>query len=126
MSEQVKGPAIGLMVVAGLGVVMQILSILMNVLGTGMGAMAGGDEGMMQMFSGVAGIVFSIIGIVVGLVIFFGALKMMKLQSYGFSMATAIVAMIPCISPCCLLGLPIGIWALVVLMKPEVKAAFQG
>jgi hypothetical protein len=32
--------------------------------------------------------------------------------------------MIPCISPCCLLGLPIGIWALVVLLKPEVKAAF--
>ena len=36
-----------------------------------------------------------------------------------------IIAMVPCISPCCLVGLPIGIWALVVLMKPEVKAAFR-
>ncbi len=34
-------------------------------------------------------------------------------------------AMIPCVSPCCLLGLPLGIWALIVLVKPEVKAAFQ-
>lgn len=38
----------------------------------------------------------------------------------------AILAMIPCVSPCCLLGLPLGIWALIVLLKPEVKAAFQG
>jgi hypothetical protein len=40
-------------------------------------------------------------------------------------MAASIIAMIPCVSPCCLLGLPIGIWALVVLMKPEVKSAFH-
>jgi len=36
----------------------------------------------------------------------------------------SILAMVPCISPCCLLGIPIGIWALVVLMKPEVQQAF--
>ena len=33
--------------------------------------------------------------------------------------------MVPCISPCCLVGLPIGIWALVVLNKPEVKGSFH-
>jgi hypothetical protein len=32
---------------------------------------------------------------------------------------------VPCISPCCLVGLPIGIWALVVLNKPEVKSSFH-
>ena len=37
----------------------------------------------------------------------------------------AIVAMIPRISPCCLLGLPFGIWALVVLSNGTVKAAFR-
>jgi hypothetical protein len=37
---------------------------------------------------------------------------------------TSIVAMVPCLGPCCIVGIPIGIWALVVLMKPEVKAAF--
>jgi hypothetical protein len=29
------------------------------------------------------------------------------------------------VSPCCFIGLPIGIWALIVLAKPEVKAAFH-
>jgi hypothetical protein len=32
--------------------------------------------------------------------------------------------MIPCLSPCCCLGLPIGIWALVVLLDNNVKASF--
>jgi hypothetical protein len=60
----------------------------------------------------------------VGAAILFGALKMMRLQSYGWAMAAAILAVIPCLSPCCCLGIPFGIWALVVLSKPEVKAAF--
>jgi hypothetical protein len=50
---------------------------------------------------------------------------MKNLQSYGLAMTASIVAMIPCISPCCILGLPFGIWALVILNRPEVKAAFR-
>jgi hypothetical protein len=33
--------------------------------------------------------------------------------------------MIPYISPCCCLGLPIGIWALVVLNNEQVKSSFR-
>jgi hypothetical protein len=40
-------------------------------------------------------------------------------------MTASVIAMIPCISPCCIVGLPIGIWAMVVLSKPEVKSAFH-
>jgi ABC-type proline/glycine betaine transport system permease subunit len=51
---------------------------------------------------------------------------MRKLKSYSFAMAMLILNMIPCCnSCCCLVGLPIGIWGLTVLMKPEVKRAFQ-
>ena len=48
-----------------------------------------------------------------------------KLESYTFAIIATIIAMVPCISPCCIVGLPIGIWALVVLNKPEVKGAFS-
>ena len=40
-------------------------------------------------------------------------------------MTAAIVAVIPCVAPCCLLSLPFGIWALVVLGDSSVKAAFR-
>ena len=72
------------------------------------------------------GLVFNFIGGVVAIVVITGALKMKRLQSYPFAMIASIIAMIPCISPCCLLGLPFGIWALVVLSDPQVKAAFRG
>jgi hypothetical protein len=65
-----------------------------------------------------------VLSIVIGGLILFGALKMMRLQSYGLAMAASILAVIPCLSPCCCLGIPFGIWSLVVLKKPEVKSAF--
>ena len=52
-------------------------------------------------------------------------LKMKNLESYSFAMAASIIAMIPCIGPCCLLGIPFGIWSIVVLGDAQVKAAFR-
>ena len=93
-----------------------------------MGASGQGQPEMpawVHAMSGGVGVIFNVIGLIVSVVIFMGALKMKKLESYNFAMAATIVAMVPCISPCCFVGLPVGIWALVVLLKPEVKGAFQ-
>jgi len=125
-AEKVSGPAIGLMVTAGLGFVLQALSLVLNLVGSSlMATQSQGNEAIAQMFSGVAGSIFAGIGMLVAVVIFMGALKMKKLQSHGFAMTASVIAMLPCVSPCCVLGLPIGIWALVVLNKPEVKSAFH-
>jgi hypothetical protein len=57
-----------------------------------------------------------------------GGLRMRNLQSYGLSVFGAVTAAIPCVScsGCVGLGAVIGIWALVVLMSADVKAAFHG
>jgi len=125
-AEQVKGPATGLIVVAVLGVVLQTISLIFNLAGASILANARmPNEAWAKMFSGTIGAVSSIIGILVSGIILFGGMKMKKLESYGMAMAASIIAMIPCFSPCCLIGLPIGIWAVVVLSKPEVKSAFH-
>lgn len=130
VERMVSGPATGLMITAIVGIVFSVLGLLMNLLGMGMAGLGGalGEFGaadtFLPMMSGAFAIMSSIIGIGIGVLILFAASKMKKLESHGLSIAGAIVAMIPCISPCCILGLPIGIWALVVLLKPEVKAAF--
>ncbi len=56
-----------------------------------------------------------------------GAATMLRLRAYALSVIGAVAAAIPCIScsACCGLGEGIGIWALVVLMNEEVKAAFR-
>jgi hypothetical protein len=58
--------------------------------------------------------------------VFFGALKMKNLQSYGLSMAAAIVACLPICGPCCgCISIPLGIWSLIVLNQADVKQAFR-
>lgn len=125
--DQVNGPAIGLIVTAALGFCVQVLSLVMHLAGTSIMAAQQqmGNEALANMFSGTLGVVMAIVGMLVSLFILFGALKMRKLENYGLVMTASIIAMIPCISPCCLIGLPIGIWAVVILSKPEVKNAFH-
>jgi hypothetical protein len=123
---QVNGPAIGLIITAVLGFLVQLAALLMNILGVSIGALQSGrGDAWINMFTGTIGIVSSIITMLIAGLILFGALKMKKLESYGWGITASILALAPCISPCCLVGLPIGIWALVVLSKPEVKSAFH-
>jgi hypothetical protein len=126
VAERVQGPAIGLMVVAVVGGLLQIASLIMRMVAPAiMASSRMPNQAWASMFSGTIGVVSAVIGLLVSGVIFLGAMKMKSLESYGLAMAASIIAMIPCFSPCCLLGLPIGIWALVVLSKPEVKSAFH-
>jgi hypothetical protein len=61
---------------------------------------------------------------VFGLLIVLGGVKLMNLSGRALPITASILAMIPCTSSCCcLLGLPAGIWALVLLGRPEVSAA---
>jgi hypothetical protein len=80
----------------------------------------------MQYMSGGVGIVSAIIGLAVSGFIIWASMQMKQLHKWTMAVAASIVAMIPCIGPCCIIGLPIGIWSVVVLMKPEVKSAFVG
>lgn len=126
--SRVKGPAIGLMIAAGVGIFFDIISLILNVLGVGLAGLAGGasrEEQLFSAFTGTVGIIVGIFTLIMGIVIIVGALRMKSLTSYGFAVASSVLAMIPCVSPCCILGLPIGIWALVVLLDKDVKAAFH-
>ena len=57
-------------------------------------------------------------------IIICAALQMKALRKHGFAMTGAILALIPC-NLAWVFGLPFGIWALVVLSKPEIKSAFR-
>jgi hypothetical protein len=129
-AAMINGPAIGLIVTGALGALGAVSGIIMNALGMTInqfGPNQGGPQfsKAINMFAGGAGIVQSIVHIALAAVILYGALQMKKLINFRLALATSILALAPCLSPCCLLGLPFGIWALVVLNKPEVKSAFQ-
>jgi len=125
-SAEVQSPATGLMVTGIIGGVFALLGLLMNIFGAGLGTMMEeGQEQFVQMLSGGLGIVQSLIGLVVAGFIFYAAQQMKNLENWGLAMGGSIVAMVPCVSPCCIIGLPIGIWCVVVLNKDYIKNAFR-
>jgi hypothetical protein len=130
--DAVNMPAIGLIVTAILGFVAHMFSVVWTLFVGRMQSpppeMPPGMERMTTMVTGVTGaigIVTAILGVIMSVLVLYGALRMKKLSGYNWAMTAAILALIPCIGPCCLAGIPIGIWALVVLSKPEVKDAFH-
>jgi hypothetical protein len=104
-----------------------VLVLLVNVILTAAGVEMPGTEGFSrELPPGVNAAILVTSGVLqVGLAILMwvGATRMARLQSWGLSLAAAIAALLPC-SCCCILGLPLGIWAIVILAKPDVKAAF--
>jgi hypothetical protein len=80
------------------------------------------DEFKQQMV--LQGGIGSVIAALCSLVTTIGGMRMRAASNRGLAMTGAILGMIPCTNSCCLIGLPVGIWALVVLSNPDVKAAF--
>jgi hypothetical protein len=84
------------------------------------------DEGAKG--SRVGSILQNLVGIVTAALTVFGGLQMRRLKSWGLALTSALLVFIPCGSHlccCCGLGPAVGIWALVMLTKPEVKSAFS-
>lgn len=126
----VSAPATSLQVVSGILIATNIVLLFLRVASAALPlAMQGPgprdpSDQIAVMFQGTVGVGVSILGIVLSILIAIGASKMKRLESRGWAMASSIIAVIPC-TGCCVLSLPFGIWALVVLNKPEVRDHFR-
>ncbi len=122
----VKAPAIFMLVVASIALGCSLLGILMNVFRIGFGALPSQtSDPVLHILSGTLGLVLNVVGIPYSVLIIIGSVKMKSLESYAWSMTAAILTMLPLNGCCCGLGLAAGIWSLVVLNDPVVKAAFK-
>lgn len=90
----------------------------------------GMDANTRQMLQGVAGmstgvwVIFALVFVAYNGIVILGAVRMLKLRSFGLSMTAGILTLLPC-TACCCLGLPLGIWVLMTLNRPDVKPYFQ-
>jgi len=71
-----------------------------------------------------ADFLFALLGLLGSAFVVFGGQKMMNLRSRGMAIGASIVGMVPSVSCCCVLGIPVGIWCLVILNKAHVRNAF--
>ena len=128
--QLVKGPAIALIMTASLGIAYYGFSGLFTLFTGGTmfhQEMPPADPapiaGVLRRNAGAIGGVISLVIAALNGFVLFGAIKLLRLRNHSIAVIASIVAMLPC-QCCCLFGLPFGIWALVVLNKPEVKSQF--
>jgi len=116
-ARQVRGPAIGLFAVgvANWLVAMPVTLVVVPLVASRHG-LSGLPPPWVVAAVLVAPFVFTGIAIV-------AALRMMRLQSYGLAVTAAVLSMVA--APANLVGFPIAVWALVVLLRREVRAAFR-
>ena len=125
--RQVSGPSVGLLVTGIISGIISLIGLISSFFVAGIGPFMQekiGDK-YSEFIGGIFSIAFYFIAILVGAFIIYAALKMKELNRWGLCVAASILAMLPCTNPCCIVGLPIGIWCLVILMRPEVKEAFH-
>jgi predicted Zn finger-like uncharacterized protein len=79
----------------------------------------GGGNMPIEMYMG-----FRAFSILWEVLILIGSVCMMKLKSRQFALATMVMHIIPCAGVCCLIGLPVGVWALVTLQRADVTEGF--
>jgi hypothetical protein len=133
MRDKVKAPAIALIITGAVGIAFAILGAVWNVVGgseyqemVDLGVSPGIARAMTQpgIYVGVG-----LLQIAACAFVLWAGMQMRNLRGRVPAMAASIAVMVPIIlMPCCLClaGIPIGIWSLVVLSKPEVRAAFEG
>jgi predicted Zn finger-like uncharacterized protein len=117
--SQLNGPATALSVIGILGFALSTLALGLFVMAF---AFAGPGGAYRDPGEFIGNLVGAIISMVWGLLLTVGAAGMKKLQNYGLCMTASILAILPC---CCGLGIPFGIWGLVVLSRPEVLDSFH-
>ena len=130
-SRDVRGPATALQCIGWFGSVLSLMGVgiwvllLLMVMNNPRPQNQGGLQREEVFAQAMIYIPQGCVAFAISIVMIVGGRKMSRLESYGWAQAAAIVGMIPCISPCCLFGLPFGIWALTVLNRSDVQAAFR-
>jgi hypothetical protein len=70
-------------------------------------------------------IVVGVISIFAQIFILLAGINMLRLRGRTMIIVGAIVASIPFMTPCCVTGMPFGIWALIVMNDPRAKQMIQ-
>ncbi|HIF32980.1 MAG: hypothetical protein ABGX22_17685 [Pirellulaceae bacterium] len=59
------------------------------------------------------------------LAVILGSISMIRMKGYRSAVIAATCATVPVCSPCFVVGIPFGVWAMVLLRRPEVKSRFK-
>ena len=126
-SRAVRMPAVGLVILSSFWLIILVVALVLNLfqllVGTDLNVQQGEDV------LGEAALPVNLVSIMlmafVTSCVMYGSLSMMQRRNYGVAVTAAVLSVLPCFSPCFFLGIPFGLWALLLLFRPEVKYGFK-
>jgi len=121
----ITAPAVALMVVAAWKLLSALSAVFFIAGGSAWlgGFMEFGNIGFGNKFAAwwpLAVISIILLKTIPGLLILFGGWQMLQRRSYAWAMAAAIISIVAC----SLIGFPVGIWAIIVLARDDVRSVF--
>jgi hypothetical protein len=118
----VMAPAIAIMLVVGLSGLVMIPYLIFNTISMIRMRQAIGGAPEEVIPYGIGAVIGVLIFVGIYGVMFFGAWRMMQFENWGIALTSAILMLFPC--TVCWIGLPIGIWAIVVLSMQSTRDQF--
>jgi hypothetical protein len=125
---KVLAPAIALIVVAGLGLLGSLFNVVFALTANPIPPDPNAPEFLQALNQNTTGPTTAIIQsafAILNLVIIAGGVQMARMEMRPFAIVASVLAMANFGTCCCILGLPVGIWSLVILLLPDVAAAFR-
>ena len=123
-------PAIGLIVTGGLNAITAVLLLISGLARlanrtTSTEHLANDAQRLGYVVGSFVGYGAGVASLLLAPVLIAGGIAMLRGKSLGLARGAAILSMIPVTSCCCVVGIPVGIWALLILKKPAVEAYFR-
>src|SRR5262245_11958436 len=130
IQQKLNAPAIGLIVTGGLNALLAVLELLSGLLRLTRGLQSENIASDAERLGYVAGTFLGYgvgaLSLVLSPVIIAGGVALLRGKSLGLVRTAAILAIIPVTSCCFIVGIPVGIWVLMTLKKPEVQEYLSG
>lgn len=126
---QLKAPAICMLIVSCVSILAMLIDLVMRIININAGNVpVFGDNPAAEQGAIVGAYVgagVDVLNLIAQFVVIAGCMAMLKGRGKSIASMAAVLSMIPCISGCCILNIPFGIWAFIVLKKPEVDQALD-
>lgn len=126
-NADIIAPGIGLIIVGALGVLVALFGVIsaLFIEPTINPDLPPEWQEFQKGASGPLAAVIQGLGLIAASVVIVGGICMVRRTNYALALTGSILAIVNCVGGCCILGLPVGIWAIVILSQESVKRRFE-
>lgn len=122
-NADIVAPGIGLIIVGSLGILVALFGVIsaLFIEPTIDPNLPPQWQEFQKGASGPLAAIIQGLGLIAAAVVTVGGVCMVRRSNYALAMTGSIIAILNCVGGCCIIGLPVGIWAIVMLSQESVK-----